>query len=81
MKYCPYCYQIDEIPIEPHYTKHKTNKGDTWIAYCPKCGKRTPYYRGGKPKTLEQAKMSWEAYDLIGTVCLDDVPMQTFSPD
>ena len=81
MKNCPYCEREKEIGIQPHYAKHMTNKGETWIAYCPSCGARTSYYSGGKVKTRLQAIGSWNAYDLVGTVDPEDVPMQTFSPD
>ena len=77
MKPCPYC----DGEIAPHYTQHKTPKGLTWVAYCPVCGARTLYYKGGKTKTLEQAKTSWNSFDIRGTVDTEDVPMQTFSPD
>ena len=82
MRNCPYCDREREFKIQPHYTKHKLGTGmETWIAYCPACGARTPYTKGLRPKTLEQAKESWNQYHLIGTVDPADVPMQTFSPD
>ena len=81
MSDCPYCYRERDSHIKPHYTKHQTDKGETWIAYCPVCGVCTRYYKGGKVKTLEQAKASWNAYNLFGKVDPADVPMQTFSPD
>ena len=81
MKNCPYCFRERGSSIKPHYTKHMTEKGETWIAYCPVCGARTPYFNGGNIKTLEQAKASWNAYWLAGKVRSEDVPMQSFSPD
>lgn len=78
---CPYCVLRKGVCVQPHYTTHKTPKGETWIAYCPSCGVSTPHYKGGKPKTLEQAKASWNAFDLRSVVDPGDVPMQTFSPD
>ena len=81
MKDCPYCYREKEVSIQPHYTKHMTEKGETWVAYCPSCGRRTPYYSGGKVNTIEQAKVAWNRFDLPYIVEPDDVPCQTFSPD
>ena len=82
MRNCPYCERERELHIQPHYTTHTMRNGEkTWIAYCPVCGARTPYTKGLKSKTLDQAKISWNACDFVGKVVLDDVPMQTFSPD
>ena len=80
MKDCPYCLSGTGCRIQPHYTTHTTAKGKTWIAYCPSCGARTPYTKDGNVKTLEQAKESWNGFHLIGKVCHEDIPMQTFSP-
>lgn len=82
MNDCIYCYRERGTLVQPHYTTHKLRDGsETWIAYCPVCGIRTRYTKRLRAKTIEQAKVSWNAYDFVGKVCLDDVPMQTFSPD
>lgn len=81
MKNCPYCLMERKSEIQPHYMKLIEGEKETWVAYCPRCGACTPPWRNGAAKSIDEAKTSWNSFDLPLYVDASKTPMQTFSPD